>query len=180
MYITTYTGRHFDPTNPSMALIRITDIAHSLSLICRANGQVSRFYSVAQHCIACATEAAARGLSARLQLACLLHDAGEAYLCDLPRPVKNLLADYIAAEDRLLDVIERKYLGASLSEEERALVRKIDDDMMSYEFHHLMAEEISDEWRDIVSQVRCRFTNFREVEEQYEKLAGELVAACRE
>ena len=66
--ITTYTGRHFDPLHPEEALICIEDIAHALSLICRGNGHVKSFFSVGQHCILCAREAAARSYSSRLRL----------------------------------------------------------------------------------------------------------------
>ena len=68
-YITTYTGRHFKPTEPDADLIFAEDIAHALSLICRGNGHVSSFWSVGQHCICCAKEALARGLSKRMALA---------------------------------------------------------------------------------------------------------------
>ena len=71
-YITTYTGLHFRPTEPDSDLIRIQDIAHALSLICRGNGHVQTFWSVGEHCICCAKEAAARGFSERMILACLL------------------------------------------------------------------------------------------------------------
>ena len=50
-YITTYTGKHFDPTAPDMSQVDIADIAHALSLICRGNGQVKTFFSVGQHCV---------------------------------------------------------------------------------------------------------------------------------
>ncbi len=62
-------------------------IAHALSLICRGNGHVKTFWSVGQHCINCAKEAWARGLSNRMAPACHLHDAGECYLSDIPRPL---------------------------------------------------------------------------------------------
>lgn len=42
-YITTYTGQHFEPTNPDPELIRIEDIAHALSMLCRGNGHVKTF-----------------------------------------------------------------------------------------------------------------------------------------
>ena len=82
--ITTYTGKHFKPVSPDPDLVCIEDIAHALSLICRGNGHVKTFFSVGQHCINCAKEAEARGLSARMVLACLLHDASECYLSDIP------------------------------------------------------------------------------------------------
>ncbi|MBQ3406348.1 MAG: hypothetical protein IJH11_03805, partial [Lachnospiraceae bacterium] len=68
-YITTYTGKHMIPTDPRPEDFRIEDIAHALSLICRGNGQVKTFFSVGQHCIACAKEAAARDLPQRIILA---------------------------------------------------------------------------------------------------------------
>ena len=74
-HITTYTGKYFEPANPDPDMICIEDIAHALSLVCRANGHVKSFWSVGQHCICCAKEAQARGLSDRVVLACLLHDA---------------------------------------------------------------------------------------------------------
>ena len=84
-YITTYTGNHIDPADPDPEAISIRDIAHALSLICRGNGHVRNFWSVGQHCLDCAHEAQARKLSPRMILACLLHDASECYMSDVPR-----------------------------------------------------------------------------------------------
>ncbi|MBQ2478887.1 MAG: phosphohydrolase, partial [Erysipelotrichales bacterium] len=100
-YITTYSGIHFTPTDPDPSQIEIRDIAHSLSLLCRANGHFKYFYTVAQHSLACALEAKARNHSVRVQLGCLLHDAAEAYVSDVTRPIKALLPEYLPIEDRL-------------------------------------------------------------------------------
>ena len=54
--ITTYTEKHIDPVSLDSRMIDIADIAHALSLICRGNGHVKTFWSVGQHCIACAKE----------------------------------------------------------------------------------------------------------------------------
>jgi hypothetical protein len=91
-------GEDFYPLNPDPNKIHIEDIAHSLSLMCRANGHFTRFYSIAQHAINCANEAKACGLSERVQKACLLHDASEAYLSDIMRPVKEHIATYLKIE----------------------------------------------------------------------------------
>lgn len=125
--IKTYTGVMFDPLNPNLELIDILDIAHALSMLCRANGHFRSFYSVGQHCINCMKEAAARGYSERVQLACLLHDASEAYLSDVTRPVKQELPKYLEIEKPLQDAIWLKYLGNPLSREEYAQVFEIDD-----------------------------------------------------
>jgi len=83
-WIQTYTGRRFSPTNPVVDAIVIEDIAHPLSMQCRFSGHVKEFYSVAQHSVLvsyiCDTKDALWGL---------LHDASEAYLVDIPRPIKQ-------------------------------------------------------------------------------------------
>lgn len=93
-YITTYSKIHMSPSAPKAENIRVEDIAHALSLMVRANGHFPEFYSVGQHCIHCCEEAHARGYTDRVQLACLLHDASEAYLADITRPVKQHLSEY--------------------------------------------------------------------------------------
>ena len=117
-YISTYTGIRFYPAQPDAEGICIEDIAHALSLLCRGNGHVSKYWSVAQHSILCAREAAARELPDRLVLACLLHDAGECYLSDVPRPFKKELPGYRELEDRLLGLIYTRFLGSPLTKEE--------------------------------------------------------------
>ena len=57
-FITTYTKKYFDPLNVDESLLDIKDIAHALSMICRGNGHVKTFWSVGEHCICCAREAA--------------------------------------------------------------------------------------------------------------------------
>ena len=95
----TCSKKMFDPVHPNAALIDINDIAHALSMLCRANGHFHTFHSVGQHSINCAREAMARGYSRRVQLACLLHDASEAYLSDVTRPVKAELPKYLEIEN---------------------------------------------------------------------------------
>ncbi len=139
-YITTYTGKHIDPTAPDITKFDIHDIAHALSLICRGNGHVKSFFSVAQHCINCALEAEARGYSDRVILACLLHDASEAYLSDVPRPFKQSLPQYRQIEDRMLAVIYEKFLVTPLTEKEETLVKCVDNDMLYYDMRELLGE----------------------------------------
>ena len=117
-YITTYTRNHFNPVHPEAEKIDIQDIAHALSLTCRGNGHVSSFWSVGEHCICCAKEALGRGYSNRQALACLLHDASECYMSDVPRPLKQEMPRYREVEEQLLQVIYKKFLGSSLTDEE--------------------------------------------------------------
>lgn len=88
-WIQTYTGRQFWPLDPKPEEVCIEDIAHALSQQCRYAGHTIRFYSVAQHSV----EIALR-VPRAAALWGLLHDAAEAYLVDLPRPVKYLMPAY--------------------------------------------------------------------------------------
>ena len=96
-WIQTYTGRQFRPQDPAPADFDIRDVAHSLSLLCRFNGHCRVFYSVAEHSVrvsqVCPPDAALWGL---------LHDLGEAYIGDLPRPIKPLFPRFEEIEEQLL------------------------------------------------------------------------------
>jgi hypothetical protein len=82
--IGTSSGRRIRPFDPNPNDIDINDIAHALSHICRFNGHISQFYSVAQHCVH-----VSENVPPEFALAGLLHDASEAYLCDIPSPLKK-------------------------------------------------------------------------------------------
>ena len=166
-YITTYTGRHFEPADPDPEMIRIEDIAHALSMICRGNGHVKTFWSVGQHCINCANEARARGLSDRMVLACLLHDASECYMSDIPRPYKKELPEYRAHEERLLDMIYEKFLGSPLTQEEQIRLKEIDDAMLWYDLELLLHEPQSGEKPELYIDLDYTVRPFPDVEKEY-------------
>jgi len=173
-HITTYTGKNFKPLAPDTDLINIEDIAHALSLMCRANGHIVRFFSVAQHSINCANEAVARGYSRNVQLACLLHDASEAYLSDLTRPVKEHFPNYLTVEKRLQAVIYDKYLERPLSDDEQGLVKQVDDDMLVYELDALLEKKLFDELPPIRSKPSFKFTGFLEIEKEFKRRYNEI------
>lgn len=102
--IRTFTGKYINPCAPDPAQICIEDISHSLSMQPRFGGHLPIFYSVAEHCIS-----VARLLPPAFRLAGLLHDASEAYLIDVPRPVKQQLTNYAEIENRLMRVIAAKF-----------------------------------------------------------------------
>lgn len=135
--ILTYTNTLFYPLAPRADEVKIEDIAHALSQMCRANGHFKTFYSVAQHSINCAKEARARGLSGKMQLACLLHDASEAYISDITRPVKCYLDEYRKIEEHLQKVIYEKFGITSLNDEECRQLHDIDNALLHHEFEHL-------------------------------------------
>lgn len=106
--IITYTGRTINPMNPKPEDISIVDIAHSLSNQCRFTGHTSEFYSVAQHSVLVTNMVPDKD-----KLWGLLHDASEAYLADLARPIKRDYGDladaYSAAERRLMHAVALRF-----------------------------------------------------------------------
>jgi len=170
-YIITYKGEEFTPLDPDINQIHIEDIAHSLSLLCRANGHIDYFFSIAQHSINCTNEAKAHGFSPRVQLACLLHDASEAYISDITRPVKHYLAEYRNIEKNLQDVIYKKFLGELLNEDEIILINIIDDDMLLNEFAALMPKrKLLIQLPKLLGSPSYEYRNQTEVETEFMKI----------
>lgn len=165
--ITTFTGKHISPVNPAEELIDIKDIAHALSLTTRGNGQVKTFFSVASHCILCCKEAKARGLSKRIQLACLIHDASESYMSDVPSPLKKVMSEYSEYENKLLSLIYTKYLGSDLDDNEKAELEKIDKNLMFYDLRELLGENKDKPEPKIHVKLCYDFVPFAEVEQEY-------------
>ncbi len=99
-YVSTYSGNRFYPLEPRIDQVAIEDIAHGLAYLCRFNGQTSEFYSVAQHSLVVSSL-----VPRELRLAALLHDAAEAYLGDMVKPLKVLMPDFAALEDRVTAII---------------------------------------------------------------------------
>lgn len=108
-WINTYGGRKFWPLDPCVDEIHLTDICHALSLICRYTGHCIGFYSVAEHTYHL-YHALKRDGAPQIALDwALVHDAPEAFLSDLSRPLKKGLPDYNKAEDRLMEMIAEKF-----------------------------------------------------------------------
>lgn len=132
-WITTYSGHPFFPLEPDPSHVRIADIAHALANLCRFAGHTRRFYSVAQHSVIvsglCDQKDAMWGL---------LHDASEAYLCDITRPVKHQagLAGYRLIEAGVQAAICTKF---GLSIEEPPIVKAADTLVLRTEQRDLMA-----------------------------------------
>ncbi|GAB3334225.1 hypothetical protein ACFQT0_19645 [Hymenobacter humi] len=105
-WIQTHAGHAFDPFAPDQDKICIKDIAHALSNICRFTGHTNQYYSVAQHCVEVATR-----VPMVYQPWALLHDASEAYLCDIARPLKQKpeFKFYRDAEDVLQTAIYKRF-----------------------------------------------------------------------
>ncbi len=106
LYFRTYTGRRVHPLSPDPSEINIVDIARSLSNLCRFLGHTKKFYSVAQHSVL-----VSELLPREDALWGLLHDAPEAYLCDMPSPIKHdpRMNIYQIAEARLMLAVCQKF-----------------------------------------------------------------------
>lgn len=173
-YILTYKKLEFYPLDPKIEDIDIEDIAHALSLLCRANGHFKHFYSVALHSINCAYEALKRGYSSRVALGCLLHDGSEAYLADITRPVKKHLQNYLGFEEVLQGKIFEKWIP-NLTDEELKLVFEIDDAILYYEFIELFGEKIFDYTPTLKSNPRFDLIDFSTVEKEFLELFTHLI-----
>ena len=130
-----YTGGQFWPLDPRPEEVHIEDIAHALSMICRYNGHVSRFYSVAEHSIHVGRAMKAYGWNNDLSLRALLHDAAEAYICDVVRPLKSNLVGYEEAERRIEHVIWYRF---GLPSEDIFIIKDLDNLVLYDEAKALM------------------------------------------
>ena len=148
-FIRTYSGRQFWPLNPRACDIDIFDIAHALAQICRFTGHTCMFYSVADHSLRVShfveqmilmhgSSAGVRAMATEMALWGLLHDASEAYLCDLPTPIKHAPGIgqlYQLYEARLQQCIVNHF---DLFPDEPALVKEADRLLLLAEMRDLM------------------------------------------
>jgi 5'-deoxynucleotidase YfbR-like HD superfamily hydrolase len=103
-YVSTYLGNRFFLTNPHIDDVDIEDIAHGLAYQCRFNGQTREFYSVAQHSLMVMSL-----VPEELQFSALLHDAAEAYLGDMVKPLKNLFPEFSVIEAHVMEIIGHRF-----------------------------------------------------------------------
>lgn len=138
-WISTYSGKFF-PLDPKEDDIHIETIAHALSMLCRFGGHINEFYSVAQHSVLCSDM-----VPKDYKLEALLHDASEAYLVDMPRPIKGMLPDYKSLERSIELVIASKFkLPTPMS----SIIKIVDNRMLITEANHLLNESGGAWWKD--------------------------------
>jgi hypothetical protein len=131
--IRTFSGQYVNVFNPDPETINIEDIAHALSFQCRFGGHMPEFYSVAQHLINCSYMA-----DDEHRYAALMHDASEAYLLDIPRPIKKGLANYTEIEDNLMRAIATRF---NFTYPMSPHVKYIDDQMLNIEWDTLILKK---------------------------------------
>lgn len=142
-WIQTYTGKQIFPLDPVRNVYDIIDIAAALSKLTRYNGHCLRFYSVAEHCVLMARRARDLGYGDATCRAMLMHDASEAYLIDVPRPIKPSLGGYMEIEAALMVVIAARF---GFEWPLPAIVKTFDTNMLNDEMRQAMAPPPSP-WR---------------------------------
>lgn len=156
-WMQTYTGRAFWPLDPRADEVAIEDIAHALSLQCRFAGHCLWHYSVAQHSVLVARSIRAKGLALELVVWGLLHDAAEAYLVDLPRPVKGVVQGYREAEAGVLRAVA-EHFGLDTGLAGLEVVHLADNEALATEKRDVMAPcdrqwaPLPDPWADRIER----------------------------
>lgn len=134
---------YMDLVNPNPVEIHPHDIARALSRLARFNGLCRGFYSVAEHSLMVFRLARRSKLPVGVQRLALMHDAAEAYLGDVTRPLKAVLPDYQAIEARMNDAIAVRF-RLSRASDDWAAVKKLDDEALAIEKRDLLPE--AGEW----------------------------------
>lgn len=127
--ILTYSGHYLNVFDPNPDHICIEDIAHALSHIPRFAGHLEKVICVAEHSVF-----VAEAVSDSVRLQALLHDASEAYLMDIPKPIKRHLPDYQALENKLMEAIASKF-GFSYPLDQE--VKEADKNRLEIEHYYL-------------------------------------------
>lgn len=128
--IRTISGQYVNVFEPDPDTILISDIAHALSNQCRFGGHLPRFYSVAEHSLLCHAIA-----KPEAKFDALMHDASEAYLLDMPKPIKVEIKQYNEIEDNLMNIIAKKF-GFNYPKNEE--VERVDHYLLEWEWNVIM------------------------------------------
>lgn len=153
-FLRTISKQAFVLGEPEAYRYDIREIAHALSHTCRFGGHTDDFYSVAQHSVVAAEYAWQLSANHLAALTVLLHDASEAYLGDIPSPLKNLpeMAPYLALEARTQTAIDKAFgvHDFAVSDGGAALIKLCDRmalawEMRSFPFIAELVEPIENE-----------------------------------
>lgn len=136
-WMQTVSGIQFWPLDPRPDEVLIEDIAHALGMQCRYGGHSSIHYSVAQHSVLLSEWVLEQGYGAEVAFQALMHDATEAYCCDIPRPLKKHMAGYDEIEERLRLCICKKF---GMSPNWHPIVHDADNRILFDERDQLMTE----------------------------------------
>jgi uncharacterized protein len=154
-WIRTYTGRKFDLIRPEPEMVCIEDIAHSLAYSSRFNGHLKELYTIAQHSLYVAQLCASQGASATVQLQALLHDAPEAYIGDMVRPLKRLLRIFQMQEDTIHALISNVF---NIPEDMPDVIHWADNTMLASEARQLFPAFDPTGWEALPDPVTWKIT----------------------
>lgn len=141
-------GKPFFPLDPRPDEIEIDDIAIALSRICRFGGHTTTFYSVAEHSILVSLL-----VPDEHRLTALLHDATEAYIGDMIRPLKSQIPQFSEIENNLWSAIAERF---SLPVEMPSCVKDADVLALAIEKRDVMAEPIGVDWGNLPPAPKIR------------------------
>lgn len=152
-YVGTSDGSVFDIQDPKPEQLDIKLIAHALAQVNRFGGHAAWPYSVAQHSCLCAFEAEVR-CPGDMTIIALLHDASEAYLGDLVRPLKRLMrSTYEPLEARLQACVYERWLGRQPAKCELELMKEIDNAVLRSESAVLMPGSEDWNWEGVAPAI---------------------------
>ena len=123
-------GNYFDFVNPSTDSFTLEDIAQGLANTCRFGGHCHPYYSVAQHCIL-----ASHYVPQEHAMAALLHDAAEAFVGDIPSPLKQMLTDFEQFESLAHAAVAQKF---KIPEQMHPCIKEVDLRMLATEKRDVM------------------------------------------
>ena len=145
-------GHYVDLLDPDPSTLEIESIASSLSKICRYGGHCKYFYSVAEHCVMCCKLAREDEQSQDFIRALLLHDASEAYLGDMVKPLKVALRDYQGVEANFEKIVSKAFNVDLLGHHQT--IKKYDLELLKIEKESLF-DDIQEEW-DLLKGIQSR------------------------
>jgi hypothetical protein len=173
-------GHYVDLANPVPESIEIKTISSALSKICRFGGHCPRFYSVAEHCIHATALACSEGYSGDALVAVFLHDAAEAYIGDMVKPLKVMIPQYCEFEQRMEAAIQAAFgVDFSLWTD---VIKRFDRAMLKAEKIAMWPED-REKWFGFSeiedSVVKFQFWEYGEAEMQFLAMARTLQLETR-
>jgi uncharacterized protein len=172
-WLQTYSGQRVSVAEPSPDNISIQDIATAISKQCRFNGHCSEFYSVAEHCVR-GSKLAEKHFGKKVAKEFLMHDATEAYLGDLIKPVKVTMPFFQQVEEVFWKAIAKKF-GLLVEQSEEC--HYLDKIMVTWEKRDLLP--FSEHWPrlpdiEVFNLERLNPWNWRKAETRYLQRFTEL------
>lgn len=154
----TYSGIYFDPVDPKPSQIELLDIAVALSRVPRWVGHTHHFYSVSEHSILVSELAVEKDPNNKhFLLQALFHDAAEAYVSDIPSPVKLLLKPTISnIEDNILNAIYSKFNINIPTVQDKIRLKELDNLALAIEDKYLR----NDAWKYIMNKEQNKVLPF--------------------